>query len=417
MVSRVVILPLPALATAAPLDHIEAVTIVREVAERVVRGELPGVPSAHVIRLSETGTLHVEGPIAADGSDVRRAVQLLEALLAGSGSPRRTPGALRLIIGRALGTLDLPPYPSLASLSEALSRFAAADAIECFQRIVSSRPGAADVPADTDTPAPDLTITVSDIRRARRATGVPLSEISRRCDVPANLLRQLEWGYLFHWPKSHVGRRWIAAYARAAGLDEQLVMGAVWPLLTDSGMGRRTIPELPLVAPPDIIVEPTIVTNLPTGTLVRIERVVPRKPSTTRRVIAALTIPGLLAIGAAPALWHAAPHRNSGVQMTSSPAPSVRPPEEEAQPAVHDTSVMIATPSTSGDPVRAVIVRQALPRAAQPEPVKAKRSVTSSKAPQVRHKAVRSKGPRKWGAWVLNKMGVRIVTTTEEQNP
>ena len=369
MLSRIKILPLPALAAAAPLDHVEAVTIVREVADRVVRGELPGVPSAHVIRLSETGMLHVEGPIAADGSDVRRAVQLLEALLANPGSPARLPGALRLVIGRALGTLDLPPYPSLATLSEALVRFSAVDAPECFHRIVSSRPGAADVPTETGSPAQELTITVSDIRRARRATGVPLSEISRRCEVPVHLLRQLEWGYLCNWPESHVGRRLIAGYARASGLDEQLVMGAVWPLMTDSAMGRHASPAQP-VAPPDIVVEPEIVTDVRTATLVRIERGAPRRGSTMQRVIATLTIPALLAIGAAPALWHAGARHNSAAQLTPPPAPRAPAPVREAQPSVADTTVMIATPTpTAGAPVSAVIIRQSLPRAAQEDPV------------------------------------------------
>ena len=417
MLSRVVILPLPALAAATPLEYIEAVTVVREVADRVIRGELPGVPSAHVIRLSETGMLLVEGPIAADGSDVRRAAQLLEALLAGPGS-RRTPGALRLIIARALGSLDLPSYPSLASLSEALARFTAVDATECFQRIVSTRPGAVDIPTENASPTADLTITISDIRRARRATGASLAEISRRCDVPVHLLRQLEWGYLCNWPTSHVGRRLIAAYARAAGLDEQLVMGAVWPLLTESVLGRNGIPSQPL-APPDIIVEPEIVTDGPSGTLVRIDRVVPRTGAAMRRVVAVLTIPALLAIGAAPALWHAGAHRGLAVQITSPAAPVMTMPEPAGQPPAQETTVMIATPApATGAPVRAVIVRQSLPHASQPDPVRVKRSPTSSRTAPARHRASRDKGPKKWGVWVLNKMGVRIVSTNpEEQNP
>jgi hypothetical protein len=418
MSSRVVILPLPALAAAAPLDHVEAVTIVRVVIERVMRGDLPGVPSAHVIRLSESGTLHVEGPIAADGSDVRRAVQLLEVLLAGPDSPRRVPGALRLIIGRALGTLDLPPYPALASLAEALSRFAAIDPVECFHRIVSSRPAAADVPAGPDTAEPDLTITVSDIRRARRATGVPLSEISRRCQVPPHLLRELEWGYLVNWPTSHVGRRLIAAYARAAGLDEQLVIGAVWPLLTESVLMRSATAATPPIpaASAEIVIEPAVVPDdVPWGTLVRIERAASRAPSTMRRVVAALTIPALLAIGAAPALWHTAAHGDPH-GLTTAPPRIAPTPIPEAQPPVREPSVMIATPTTTEAPVSAVIVRQSLPRTAQPAPVKVKRTSSSTKAAQSQ-KASRDRGPKKWGAWVLNKMGVRIVTNTEEQNP
>ena len=77
--------------------------------------------------------------------------------------------------------MDLPPYPSLDSFADALSRFAARDPEECFRQIVANRPDAPDdgtAAAEVVTPARDLTITVSDIRRARRATGMPLSEIS-----------------------------------------------------------------------------------------------------------------------------------------------------------------------------------------------------------------------------------------------
>jgi len=326
---------------------------------------------------------------------------------------------LRLIIGRALGTLDLPPYPSLDSLAEALSRFAAIDPVECFQHIVSSRPGAAEVPSLPDAPEPALTITVSDIRRARRAAGVPLAEISRRCDVPPHLLRQLEWGYLLNWPTSHVGRRLIAAYARAAGLDEQLVIGVVWPLLMESGLRRSAMPA-PAVAAPraDIVIEPAMVADVPSGTLVRIARVAPRAPSTMRRVVAALTIPALLAIGAAPALWHAGAHHDGRVQATAPPPHVAAAPMPEAQPPVRDPSVMIATAPVRADaPVSAVIVRQSLSRAQPPAPVKVKRS--ASPAPKAAHapqKATR-RGPRKWGSWVLNKMGVKVVSNTEQQNP
>ena len=111
------------------LRPLETVTIVRELVLQVAHGELPGVPSAHVIRFSASGHVSVEGPVSAGGRDVSRAAHLLEALLPGFDAPPelRVPGALRLIVARALGTLDLPPYPSLESFAEAMSRFGAAD--------------------------------------------------------------------------------------------------------------------------------------------------------------------------------------------------------------------------------------------------------------------------------------------------
>jgi hypothetical protein len=413
-------LPLPALAAAAPLDHVEAATIVREVLQRVMRGELPGVPSAHVIRLSESGALNVEGPIAADGSDVRRAVHLLETLLSGPDSPRRIPGALRLIVARGLGTLDLPPYPSLATFADALSRFAAIDPRECFHRIVANRPG-----ASVDEPAGEpmvdvLAITVSDIRRARRATGVSLSEIARRCDLPVHLLRQLEWGYLENWPPSHVGRRLIVSYARAAGLDERLVMEAVWPLLAESVLTRGSLALDESSAPrPVIVVELAEVSETTPGALVRIGPVVQRG-SNMRRVVAALTIPALLAIGAAPAFWRSAARRDAQPPAPASEARTVEAPPRPAPRVPRETGVVIATPTTFAAPVKTggVIVREPAPRPRQATAMKSRRSTppaaASSRPSQARAKASRDKGPRKWGVWVLNKMGVRIVTTEEQ---
>ena len=416
--------PLPELAAATPLDHIEAVTIVREVAQRVACGEFPGVPSAYVIRLSATGTLTAEGPIAADGFAVRRAGQLLEALLPAFDAHVRVPGALRLIVARALGTMDLPPYPSLDSFADALSRFAARDPEECFRQIVANRPDAPDdgtAAAEVVTPARDLTITVSDIRRARRATGMPLSEISRRSSVPTNLLRDLEWGYFENWPTSHVGRRLIISYARAAGLDEQLVTRTVWPLLAEWVRSRETICLEEESAVPIVVDITPVERARPVTSLARIEPVMRRRWD-ARRVVAVLTIPALLAIGAAPAIWeHSVAARKVDHQATPPPARVAPPvPAAAVQQPVSAPEVMIATPPPSpGKPVRTsgVIIRQAAYRAPQAAPAKVNRpsaAKSTKAAPAARRRAAGSKGPRKWGVWVLNKVGVRIVSTEQQ---
>jgi hypothetical protein len=85
------------------LRPVEAVTIVRELLLQVARDQVPGVPSAHVIRLSPSGSVFIEGPVAAGGRSLARAAQLLETLLPGfDASPEfRAPGALRLVIARA----------------------------------------------------------------------------------------------------------------------------------------------------------------------------------------------------------------------------------------------------------------------------------------------------------------------------
>jgi hypothetical protein len=413
------------LAAAAPLDPIEAVTIVREVVQRVIEHELPGVPSAHVIRLSPSGgVVIIEGPIAAHGSAVRRAAQLLEALLPPFDARVRVPGALRLLVARALGTLDLPPYPSLESFAEALSRFAAIDPGECLRQVVASRPEQPHtVIADEVAATHEATITVSDIRRARRTTGVSLSDISRRCQVPMQLLRELEWGYLANWPASQMGRRLLTSYARAAGLDEELVIRTVWPLLAEwvQARGALATEEPAPLTVVDVPVEPA--RRSTSTSLARIEPVLARRWD-ARRIVAMLTIPALLAIGAAPALWqqHSAARREAQSQTTAPAARVVPPPmmKPEGQPAASQTDVMLAVPAPTRQPVptSGSTVRQASYRAPQQVVTKNKRAAAakSAKGPQVRRSVSRSKGPRKWGVWVLNKVGVRIVSTEQHPN-
>jgi helix-turn-helix protein/WD40 repeat protein len=240
------------------LDAGDAVAIVRDVALRVAQGELPGVPSAHVIRLSSSGAISIEGPIAADGRSVTRAAQLLEALLPGfDASGNRVPGALRLVLARALGTLDLPPYGAIEQFAAALERFAPREAAEVVTELVgkwraSPReqvPGEALVRVRADEP---VQLTVSDLRRARRATGLTLKDISERSRIPVGLLRQLEWGYFQNWPTGLYGRTQLVRYARAAGLDEKVVVTTVSPLLEQQN--RHTAqPVLDMVAPAQLI--------------------------------------------------------------------------------------------------------------------------------------------------------------------
>src|SRR5215208_6476391 len=107
----------------------EVVTIVRELVLRLSRGELAGMPSPHVVRLCSSGDVTVEGPVGAGRDPIARAATLLDSLLPGAdaGPQFRVPGGLRLVLGRALGTLDLPPFATLNEFADALARFAATD--------------------------------------------------------------------------------------------------------------------------------------------------------------------------------------------------------------------------------------------------------------------------------------------------
>jgi hypothetical protein len=275
------------------------VTIAREVALQVVRGQIVGVPSPHVVRLSGNGSVTVEGPVAAGGRPVVRVAQLLDALLPDregpheGGSEFRVPGGLKLVVARALGTLDLPPFGSLEAFVEALDRFGATDPVATITNlVVSTVEATAARPPEQDAPAspvaaqvqpfataqvqpfaavrpnearplqPRASLTISDIRRARRATGVPLITVAERSRIPIGLLRQLEWGYFFNWPWGRYGRTQLVRYARAAGLDEELVLSTVAPLIDCV----ETAPQVPKPAAAPVS-EPAALVQQPAGEL------------------------------------------------------------------------------------------------------------------------------------------------------
>jgi hypothetical protein len=212
----------------------EAVAIVVEICRQYHAGRIAAVPSPGVIRLTSEGEIVVEGPIATSPGTVARAAHLLSDLLPDIDAPAqyRASGGLRLVIARALGALDLPPYSTLGDFCAALARFTvedlAAAARTLYQAWASSR-AARDASV---TPA----LTISDVRRARRATGLSLDDLSAVADVPAIRLRELEWGYMRHWRADADGRDRVVRYARAAGLDEELVLSIAWPMIEDAAL-------------------------------------------------------------------------------------------------------------------------------------------------------------------------------------
>ena len=198
----------------------EAVAIVAELCRQHLSGTLRAIPSAHVIRLTAAGELFVEGPIDTNDAPVRRAAELLEALLPGfdASSEYRVPGALRLVVARALGTLDLPTYASLTDFVEAIKRFGASDVRQAVRDLYGRWRQAA-------------AMTISDVRRARRATRMPLATVARRSGIPLARVRELEWGYLRNWSPDGRSREWLTRYARVVGLDDLVLRDAVWPLI------------------------------------------------------------------------------------------------------------------------------------------------------------------------------------------
>lgn len=363
------------------LCPVEAVTIARELTLRAHRDELPGVPSSTVLRFTSDGAILCEGPVAA-GRSVERAGRLLESLLPGFDAPPelRVPGALRLVVGRALGTLDLPPYRTLDEFADALLRFGGGDTIAVVRGLVATWHAAADG-AGSETPAgaatavssEPLELTISDVRRARRSTGLRLADIAERSRIPISLLRELEWGYFVNWPAGQYGRSQLVRYARAAGLDVAVVTRAVWPVLEDAVRDRGAQP---------VVVEGSVVEDgdhaevATTGTtsLVTFDGGLPPvRPHAPRRRsvwLAALAIPALVAIGFIPAVWQAAPEEADARAPLASAAEPVA--EVAAEPAAKPASASSGAglPATEQPPRndRAAAVETAPVAPPQPRP-------------------------------------------------
>jgi hypothetical protein len=220
----------------------EAAAIVIEVCRQYLGGQLPGFPSPGIIRLTRDGEVLAQGPTAREEGDVARAGHLLNDLLPDFESPAeyRASGGLRLVLARALGTLDLPPYGTLDEFCEALKRFTVPDLGTTARGLFQawSREHALHHP-----PADAAALTISDIRRARRATGLSLDDIAAAANVPAAHLRELEWGYLLNWRADDDGRAQVVRYARAAGLDEQVVLSIAWPMIEEASAGAAVDAE------------------------------------------------------------------------------------------------------------------------------------------------------------------------------
>jgi hypothetical protein len=373
----------------------EAVTIVRELVLQVIRGEVAGVPSSPVIRLSASGAISVEGPVDASGRPIVRAAQLLDSLLPSSldGHEFRVPGGLKLVVARALGTLDLPPFSSLADFAEGLTRFAAREpgvmvsqlVVSWAESVAGRTPGGIDGhgassaaaqvgrfvasrPLDGRRLSASNELTVSDIRRARRATGMPLIRVAERSRIPLKLLRQLEWGYLLNWPTGHYGRTQLVRYARATGLDEQLVVATIQPLIEQAASRRaflahRAVRADELVAAnpapePIVTIEEVTITHTPPALpWPQAAEADVGEPRTLSKVLAALAIPALLAIGLLPAWWAysvnpSIPELPSVKQQVPSSAPA---PEAAAQLRREAETVSPGGNGAAGSPADALI--------------------------------------------------------------
>ena len=118
------------------LRHADAVAIAREVALRVSRGELSGVPAPQSLRLGSDGSITVDGEAPA-GRELERAACLLEVLIADAVAEVAAPAAFRLIVARAYAK-DEAAFASLDRFAEALAPFSSPDVSEAVRSVVES---------------------------------------------------------------------------------------------------------------------------------------------------------------------------------------------------------------------------------------------------------------------------------------
>jgi hypothetical protein len=286
-----------------PLRPADAVAIVRDVCRQYAAGDLRGIPNPTVIRLTQDGAVVVEGPVSRDQSPVPAAAALLNEMLPDFDSPTgfKVPGGLRLVLARATGSLDLPAFTGADDFSNALERFGAPDVSETVRSLFRSWASRRQARAA----APSRELTISDVRRARRATGLSLDDVSRASAIPAAKLRELEWGYVRNWYADVSGRDELRRYARAAGLDEDLVVSVAWPLI-ESDSAREDAAEPVPADPPLQEARWALVPAGPQALTPSSKIAVPPRrvhPLLRHRWAVALAAAVLLAIGAVSAGW------------------------------------------------------------------------------------------------------------------
>jgi hypothetical protein len=120
------------------LEPADAVAIALGIVTQVRQGHADRIPSSVELRFDSSGRILIGA-----GSDgvptVEAAGRLLDDLLPPFDDPTvRVPGALRIAVARALGTLDLPPYPSLEAFAAAVDRFSAGDSAATIRSLAAA---------------------------------------------------------------------------------------------------------------------------------------------------------------------------------------------------------------------------------------------------------------------------------------
>jgi hypothetical protein len=164
-----------------PLRAEEAVAVVLGLGDRL--GWATSPPEVARITLTRAGSIDVT-PFEPQAAEPRAYAQLLDQLLPEGvlGDEFKVPGALRLVVARGLGQIDLPPFPDATALAATLRRFVSRPIPQLVAAVVS-RTAPAGGPRGV---APLLAGGPPRVRAIERRTTGP------RVDVLRQLLREAD---------------------------------------------------------------------------------------------------------------------------------------------------------------------------------------------------------------------------------
>lgn len=215
--------PLDAIATAIPISAVQSATIVTEISgklDRWVTTKQPSsviVPGMRDVSILQGGSVWWSRGHAVPPSRVVAALGALLASLLDHTAAHRAPAGLLYVVARATDPRHLAPLTDLSEFYKTLARYAAVRRSIAMDALVARY-----AVACSGLPALSEESTISDVRRLRRAGGVPLAQIASDTGLPISLLRELEWGVLTHWNLDHA-RGALDLYAERAGLDADAV--------------------------------------------------------------------------------------------------------------------------------------------------------------------------------------------------
>ena len=215
--------PLDAVAATVPVTSLQSATIVSEISvklERWIDAKNPAtvvVPAIQDVSILQDGSVWWCRGHAVPAASVVPVLGALLALLVDDTDAHRAPAGLLYVVARATDPRHLVPFSDLGEFRRTLGRYASPRPKVAMDALVARY-----AVACSGLPPLGLQSTISDVRRLRRASGVPLAQIAADTMIPLSLLRELEWGVFTHWSLEHA-RGAIDLYAERAGLNGDAV--------------------------------------------------------------------------------------------------------------------------------------------------------------------------------------------------